>query len=272
MPTGLWTAASGAGAQSQSVDIVANNLANVDTTGFKKDGPTFREYLASVERVHGTEDIPRGAIKEKEFYPLDGRDQSFVVVDGTYTSFRQGSFRPTNSPLDLALEGPGFLEVSTPAGIRYTRAGNLKVGLDGKLVTNDGHAILSAGPGGLATGADPAARFINLRDRNRININTQGEIWSGDELVGRLSVVEFKDLNKVKKRGGSLLENTEPNNFADTRPVTLVRQGALENSNVNPIEEMTNLIKANRLYEHDLKAIKTYNDLLGREANDLGKL
>ncbi|MGK5087212.1 flagellar hook-basal body complex protein, partial [Bdellovibrionota bacterium FG-2] len=139
MATGMWTAVSGAVAQQQNVDVVANNLANADTLGFKKDAPTFKEYLASVERNHDGGDVPRGMIKEKEFYLLDGKDQAMVINDGTYTNFKQGNLKVTQAPLDVALDGPGFLEVSTPAGIRYTRQGSLKMAMDGRLVTSEGY-------------------------------------------------------------------------------------------------------------------------------------
>jgi flagellar basal-body rod protein FlgF len=301
LATGMWTAASGAAAQSQAVEMVANNLANSDTLAFKKDTPTFKDYLAVQERDHGPQDIQRGPIKEKEFYPLDGRDQTFVIVDGTYTNFKQGSLKVTQAPLDVALDGPGFLEVSTPAGIRYTRQGSLKVATDGRLVTSDGNPVLASSPGGLAAaqlaqnqqqsqggpnsanGAqgrapagltpDVAARFINLRDRgSNLNINPQGEIYAGEELVGKLSVVEFQNPNLLRKQGGSLFDNQGATNVPINPDHTQLHQGMLETSNVNPVEEMTNLIKANRLFEEDLKAMKTYGEMMGRESNDIGKL
>lgn len=294
----MWTAVSGASAQQQAVDTVANNLANSDTLGFKKDLPTFKEYLTTVERIHDPEDIPRGPIKDKDFFPIDGRDQAFVTVDGTHTNFKQGNLRVTQSPLDVAMDGPGFLEVSTPNGSRYTRQGSLKIAMDGRLVTNEGFPVLAAQPGGLAAaqpalaqpqgqggpdangtqgrvpaGQNPqdAARFINLKDRTRVQINQGGEIWAGDELIAKLSVTEFTDQSKLRKYGGQLFENRDPANAVNPQR-TDVRQGMLETSNVNPVEEMTNLIKANRLYEHDLKAMRTFDGMLGREANDIGKL
>ncbi len=274
----MWTAVSGAAAQAQAVDIVANNLANADTVGFKKDAPSFKEYLATVERTPGTVDIPRGPITDKDLHPLDGRDQAFVVVDGTHTNFRQGPLRVTNSPLDLALDGPGFVEVSTPNGSRFTRAGSFKLAADGKLVTTDGYPVLASQAGGLAAanavpGAQgDAARYINLRDRGtHLSVTQAGEIYSGDELVAKLSVVEFTDPSKARKIGGALFENKDPAN-AKPAEKTIVRQGVLEGSNVNPIEEMTNLIKANRMFEQDLKALKTYGEMMGRESNDLGKI
>jgi flagellar basal-body rod protein FlgG len=269
----MWTAAAGASAQAQNLDVIANNLANSDTPAFKKDMPTFKEYLATTERVHIPEDIPRGPIKDKEFYPLDGRDQSYVVMDGTHTSFRQGNLRVTQGQLDIALDGPGFLEVSTPKGIRFTRQGSLKVLADGKLATSDGFPVLSSEPVGISTNIqDPQARMINLRDRGgRFVINELGEIYAGGELVGRLSVSEFRDSKGLHKIGSHLFENLDPTNRRQAGQ-TVVRQGVLETSNVNPIEEMTQMIQTNRLFEADLKSLKTYGELLGKEANEIGKL
>jgi flagellar basal-body rod protein FlgG len=194
------------------------------------------------------------------------------------------------------MDGPGFLEISTPQGVRYTRHGSLKLAMDGRLVTTEGYPVLASQPGGLAAqpvpnaqpgqggpqtqggvavGRNPAAdaaRFINLRDRGtNFSISDRGELYAGDELVAKLSVVEFGDNQKLRKAGGTLFENTDPvNAVAPSR--TQIRQGVIETSNVNPVEEMTKLIQANRLFEHDLKAMKTYGELLGREANDIGKL
>ena len=278
MATGMWTAASGASAQSQNLELIANNLANSDSAAFKKDIPTFKEYLSYVETEHEAADIPRGPIKDKDFYPLDGRDQAFVVMDGTHVNYEQGSLRVTQAQFDIAMDGPGFFEISTPEGVRFTRQGSLKVGPDGRLLTTQGHPVLAAEPGGLAAaaptgaGADVAARFINVRDRGaHFTINGMGEIYAGDDLVAKLSVAEFGDLKKLKKLGAQLFENKDPTNRVPVKN-TLVRQGMIETSNVNPIEEMTNLIKANRLFEQDLKALKTYNELMGKEANEVGKI
>ena len=271
----MWTAASGAIAQAQNLDVIANNLANADTLAYKKDTPTFKEYLAVVEREHPTADIPRGPIKDSEFYPIDGRDQAFVTLDGTHINFRQGGVRVTHHPLDLALQGPGFLEVSTPSGIRYSRAGNLKVISDGRLVTSEGYPVLAIQPvnplNPLAPVNDPAARHIYLRDRSKnLMISSRGEISSGEDPVAQLSLVEFQDPRKLRKAG----ENLYQDKGAKPGPAefTVLQQGMLETSNVNPVEEMVNMIKANRLFEHDMKSLKTYGDLLGKEANEVGKL
>lgn len=269
----MWTAAAGAVAQAQNLDVIANNLANADTAGFKKDLPTFKEYLATVERAEAPKDISPAPIKDKDFYPLDGRDQAFVVMDGTHTSFKQGGLRVTQAQLDIAMDGPGFLEVNTPVGIRFTRHGSLKIAPDGKLVTSEGYSVLASKPGGISTNtSDPASRFINVKDKGpQFSISPKGELFSGGDLIAQLSVAEFQDTRKLTKTGGQLFENRDPANQTEPNQ-TWVRQGVIETSNVNPIEEMTNMIKANRLFEADLKALKTYGELMGREANDVGKL
>ena len=299
MASGIWNATAGAVAQSQVVDTVANNLANADTMGFKKDSVTFKEFLAAQERADVTADIPRGPVKDKDFYPLDGKDQAFVVVDGSYANFRPGHLKITNAALDVAVDGPGFFEVSTPSGVRYTRHGSFKVATDGRLVTTDGFPVLASQPGGLAadnpntaqlvnqpqsgqgrletqggvaTEAGVAARFINLKDAHgRVSISPGGEIYSGSELLAKLSVREFLDARKLRKAGNVLFENKDPVNLKNAERSEL-RQGMLETSNVNPVEEMTALIQANRLFEQDLKSMKTYGELMQREANDIGKL
>jgi flagellar basal body rod protein FlgG len=128
-------------------------------------------------------------------------------------------------------------------------------------------------PGGPLGGlANVVGRYVNLRDRGSyLTISDQGEIYDREDLVAKLSVVEFKNLGKLKKSGAQLFENKDPANSMKSSN-TLIRQGVLEGSNVNPIEEMTNLINANRLFEQDLKALKTYGELMGKEANEVGKL
>ena len=279
MGGGIYTAASGAIAQSESLEVIANNLANADTPAFKKDMPTFREYLSVAEHPSAVMDIPRGPIRDKDFYPLDGRDQSFVVMDGTHTSHRQGNLRVTHLPLDIALEGKGFIEVLTPNGVRYTRQGSLKLGADGKLLTSQGFMVLARDDRSQAAVDDPnpQGRALSLAAQpSKLAINAEGEIYAGDQFLGQISIVEFQQIERLKKHGNELFENRDPANRLMPSPgapnSTLVHQGLLEHSNVNPIEEMGRLIQAHRLFEHDLKAIKTYGEMLAKESNEIGKL
>lgn len=269
----LWPAVSGAMARDQQIEVISNNLANVNTNGFKRDDVSFREYLSKNEKMMDiAEDIPRSPIKDKDLYPLDGRDQSFVVVNGTQTKFTTGGFKVTDNPMDIALDGPGFFEISTPQGVRYTRAGNFKLSAEGKIVTADGNPVLAKGAEGET--ADPAAREISIGDRGgALHINDRGELFMGDEKVAQLSIVEFGDLNFIRKVGSSKFENKDAVKNPAQEPLkTAAKQGMVETSNVNPVQEISNLIRANRMFEQDLKAMKTVNEMLSKEVNDIGKM
>jgi flagellar basal-body rod protein FlgG len=279
MSKALWPAVSGAVARDHQVEVIANNLANVNTNGFKKDDVSFKEYLSKNEKMSDLgEDIPRSPIKDKDLYPLDGRDQSFVVVHGTHPIHKTGGQKVTDNPLDVALDGPGFFEISTPQGIRYTRAGSFKISSEGRLETSEGHPVLSAAestPGEPVRGpaSEAAGRYINLTGREgAIHINDRGEMYVGDDKVTDLSVVEFNDLRSLRKTGGLNFENKDPKNPAIQAQKTSLKQGIIETSNVNPVEEISNLIRANRMFEQDLKAMKTVNEMMQKEVNDIGKM
>ena len=273
MSKALWPAVSGAIARDHQVEVIANNLANVNTNGYKRDDVSFKEYMAKDEKMNDlVEDIPRSPIKDKDLYPMQGRDQAFVIVNGTQTKFSPGGQKITDNPLDLALDGPGFFEVSTPSGIRYTRAGSFKMSPDGKLVTTDGHPVLSASNANDGE-ADPVARYISLSGREgQVHINDHGEVYMNDEKVAQLSVVEFENTDPLRKVGSNYFENKSPQRSPATAVNTSVRQGVIETSNVNPVTEISNLIRANRMFEQDLKAIKTVNEMMQKESNDIGKM
>ncbi len=249
--------------------MIANNLANIDTPSFKKDVATFHEYLAHAEKVQDPHDIPAGRIQDKDFYPLDARDQSYVIMDGTHSMFKQGGLRVTQAPLDVAIDGPGFFEVLTPSGIRYARGGSMKIGVDGSLVTEQGYPLLSAD----GEASQPQARKISMRDtQGPISISNAGDIFAGGTILASLRVVEFPSTQGLKKQGSLLFENTNPQLVPHDALQTVVRQGVLETSNVQPISEMAEMIQANRLFEQDLKALKTVGEMLGREVSDIGKI
>lgn len=269
----LWPAVSGAMARDHQIEVISNNLANVNTNGFKRDDVSFKEYLSKKEKMDMEgEEIPRSPIKDKDLYPLDGRDQSFVVVNGTHTKFSTGGFKVTDNPLDIALNGPGFYEISTPTGVRYTKAGSFKISSEGKIVTSEGHPVLAKGAEGEE--GDAAGREISIKDREgALHVNERGDVYMGDEKVAQLSIVEFSDLNQIRKIGSANFENKDPvKNPTTAATNTLVKQGMVETSNVNPVQEISNLIRANRMFEQDLKAMKTVNEMLSKEVNDIGKM
>jgi flagellar basal-body rod protein FlgG len=294
-PSGIWTAVSGGMAQSQNVDIIANNLANANTTGFKKDTPTFKEYLTAVERPPSPAvDIPRTAFKDSDFYHTDGREHAMVNLEKVHVDHGQGTFKPTNSPFDMAIDGAGFFTVQTPSGYMFTRAGDFKVNAQGQLVTVDGLPVLALGPEAAAPeapgrapaavnpfappapGAQPALVPITLADTlaagQKIHVTSDGQVYAGSEQLATIAVAEFADAKLLKKVSSTLYENPDPANVPRVSVASRVRQGFIEASNVNPVSEVVNLIKANRMFESNMKAIKAYSDMAGKEANEVGKL
>ncbi|MBI3543439.1 MAG: flagellar basal-body rod protein FlgF [Deltaproteobacteria bacterium] len=311
-PNGLWTAVSGGMAQSQNLDIIANNLANTNTAGFKKDSPTFKEFLTAVERPPSPDiDIPRTAFKDSDFYHFDGREHAMVNLDKITTDHTQGSFKNTNAPFDMAIDGAGFFAVQTPNGLMYTRSGDFKVNGEGQLVNQEGYPVLAlsgdaaeaASPANQQPPQQPAApeaarnpaslnpftapypapdggkallKPISLKDAiqtgHKIHVSPEGEIYADDEQIAKLAVAEFADPRLLKKENTTLYSNPDAANVPRIDGGSRVRQGFLEQSNVNPVSELVNLLKANRLFESNMRAIKAYNDMAGKEANEVGKL
>lgn len=263
---GIYAAVSGAMAQESRLDTIANNLANVNTTSFKKDRQVFSEYLAAHERPDDQIKIPRVTASIESFYDTNGGDTAYVNPAGTYTNFSQGSLKSTGSPLDLALEGKGFFEIMTDQGVRYTRNGSLNVDGNGRLVTREGHAILREGQG------DPSQRILTVGSRN-ITVSQSGDIFDGGNLIGRIGVVEFQNMDDLQKVGSS---NYMLKANATSVPVSVregrVHQGFTETSNVNVIEEMTDMITANRVFEATQQAIKAHDHLDDKLINGVGKL
>jgi len=280
MSKGLWPAVSGSIAQSERLDAVANNLANTDTSGFKRDQVAFQAVLSSATSAAQKEDIPRHAYTEKDFHKLDGAQSAYAMVEGTYTDFAQGRAKLTGNPLDVSLEGKGFLEVLGPQGVRYTRHGSLKLSSEGMLVTTDGFPVLSAGGGQDATVGKAVpreelmARAIRLDTSKpgKLTITADGKIFQERAQVSQLAVTEFVDTKLLQKEGNSLFRNDAAANVSQEASGTRIEQGVLETSNVNSVSEMVELIRANRMFEANEKVIRTYGDMEGRAVNEIGKL
>ncbi|MEI8347644.1 MAG: flagellar hook basal-body protein, partial [Pseudomonadota bacterium] len=181
----LWVPVSGAIAQEKNVEVIANNVANANTPGFKRDQLTFKEYLTALEKGQDGIDLPNGEWRPEDFYRSQGAENAYVKVDGSYTIHDQGPLTPTGNPLDLAVNGPGFFEVLTPNGVRYTRKGNFSLNKDGNLVTDEGFPVLSKlnlperAPGSEeGPGKDipsPEQRKINV-GQGKVVVNLEGEV------------------------------------------------------------------------------------------------
>jgi flagellar basal-body rod protein FlgF len=139
----IWVPLSGQIAQQRKVETIANNIANANTAGFKKDRLTFKEHLTALDKGLDDVDVPREDWSPNDFYKTQGSQNAHVKVDGSYTVHEQGQLNPTNNPLDFALHGKGFFEVLTPHGVRFTRKGNFAVSKEGELITDSGFKLLS---------------------------------------------------------------------------------------------------------------------------------
>ncbi len=271
---GVYTALSGAIAQTLKMDTIANNIANVNTTGFKKDQQTFSEYLTAMEKEQDVMKVPRMPASIESFYELNGGDKAFVDAAGTYTNFEQGSLKSTGGKLDVAIEGAGFFEVGTPNGVKLTRAGNFTVDGNGQLVTKDGYPVLmepAEGADGLVAGENFESRTVRISGTAAINISDGGEVFEGETKIGKLSVVNAANTDALQKIGNSyytLKENMNAEISSIKAPS--LKQGFLETSNVNIINEMTDMIMAQRVFEGTQKAISAYDNMSDKLINQVG--
>ena len=271
----IWVPVSGAIAQQRNVDTIANNVANANTPGFKKDQLVFKEHLTVFSKGVDQVDLPNKEWSPDDFYHSNGAENAKVKVDGSYTDFSQGQLRPTQNPLDVALSGKGFFEVLSPNGIRYTRRGTFTVSSEGKLVTNQGYPVLSRlDPASLQAGGDlakPADRSISIGSDARVSVTFSGDIFQKGQQIGKLSVVEFDDVHALRKEGSATFINNDFKNIS-TKPIQAsVRQGFVEESNVNAVSEMSSLIQATRHFQTIQRAMKAYDNIAQKGVNEIAK-
>lgn len=275
----LWVPLSGAIAQQRNVETIANNVANVNTPGFKRDQVVFKEYLAALEKGGDQQgiDLPQKEWKPEDFYRSYNAEDSFVKVDGSYTVHEQGQLAQTGNFFDNALSGPGFYEVLTPNGVRFSRSGAFSISNEGKLVTDQGFLVLSKDAPPIATAdgklnlaTTPESRAINI-GAGKFSVSLDGEVFNGQNKVANLALTEFNDIHALKKEGNNLFINPDQKNIKVGESKTSVHQGFVEQSNVNAVGEMTNLINANRNFESIQRVIKTYDTMSAKAVNEISK-
>lgn len=274
----LWVPLSAAIAQQKNVETIANNVANANTPGFKKDQAIFREHLTAVENAENLDiDLPQKEWKPEDFYRSQGVEDAFVKVDGVYTVHEQGQLTPTGNHFDTALNGPGFYEVLSPHGVRYTRSGSFSINAQGQLVTTRGELVLKKDnapvinqDGSMSFASPPESRAITVGG-TKFSITHDGQIFGGENKIGDLSVVEFNDVKELEKEGSSLYKNQNLANLKIGESKTSVNQGFVEQSNVNAVNEMSNLINANRNFESIQRVIKTYDNMSQKAVNEISK-
>ena len=202
------------------MSVVANNVANINTDGFKAQNLLFEEYVMPVAR-------------DKDFAFPD-QPLSYTQDWATSNDFTNGAIAQTGNTLDIALQGKGFFAVQTPAGERWTRAGALKIDSTGLLVTDNGHPVLSEGG---EIRFDPAETDIQF--------NQDGSILTSSGNKGVLRLVEFDDLQTLKRQGDNLFSGGTPKPASST----VLVQGALERSNVSGVLQVAEMIRVNRSYQ-----------------------
>lgn len=228
----------------REIDIVANNVANADTTGFKVEQLMLGTEIGQRAR---NDAIRPGA--------------SFVLDNGVGRDFGQGAMKATGRPLDFAIEGDGaFFAVQDGAnGQAYTRDGAFTLDPEGRLTTKQGQAVLGGG-----------AEIVLDPELGQPTVGADGTITQAGEITGRLSVVRFDTLAVLEKGGDGLYRNSSNVQPAEA-PDAKILQGTLEASNVNPLIEITNLVEISRAYESVTRMIENNNDLSRRAVERLGK-
>lgn len=250
MLRGLYTAAAGMLTVTTSTDALAGNLANVNTTGYKANRMNFQTF-------------PEMLINR-----LDRQEQQAVgsLVNGSqvyrsFISFTPGAVHETGGTLDMAIHGDGFFTVKSPEGKTfYTRAGNFSMDAQGYLITQNGDYVQGA-QGNIQ---------INSADQP-VMVTQQGTITAKGRTVGQLSVARFQDNQTLERVSDNLYQTTPASRPATGGAGFKVQQGALEESNVNPVMELVNNIQGMRLYEALQKNIHMHNEALGKAVNDVGR-
>lgn len=227
----------------RQLDVVANNMANINTSGFKNEALLFEEYVMPVAKDQGFE------------YP--DQPLSYTQDWATVHDFATGAIMQTGGTFDVALQGDGFLTVQTPDGPRYTKNGELKLDNTGLLVTNNGHPVLSRG-GEVRFGPE----------ETNITFGEDGSILSSAGNKGELAIVRFENAQVLSREGSNLFSGGTP--IQDR--LTQVVQGFVERSNVSGITEMANMIRINRAYQSLTQIMKRQDDLRSQAIQTLGKL
>jgi flagellar basal-body rod protein FlgF len=233
MASGIYTAMTGAVAQSQALDVAANNIANAETTGFRAERMTFAETMAKRQ------------------------DQIQVGISGSRADATHGEIRDTGNPLDAAIDGEGYFALNTPAGVRYTRAGDFRLDDSGNLVSADGFQVRADGGGSLSVPSD--AQDVHIAD--------DGSLVADGDIVGQIQISKFAPASLSKEGGRNFVASAAP--LASDEP-PIVLGGALEGSNFQAVRGVIDLVKISRVYEALHRMVETYKQLDERTARDIG--
>ena len=245
MSGGMYLAASGAMVQQLRLEMLANNIANINTIGHKGEKSVFRvETQAATDQQAGDNTVQALSPYAPPFY--------------TMVDFSQGAMRQTGNPLDVAISGRGLFSVDTPDGIQYTRQGSFTLDPAGVLVTQDGFPVL--GDGGPIT-----------IEGGQVSIDMEGSVIVDGDTVGQLQLTAFNDEGVLKKVGNGRFTVDDPNTAGQTPEGSTINQGYLETSNVNAVQAMTEMIETSRAFEAYQKVIQTVDDATSKSISDVGR-
>jgi flagellar basal body rod protein FlgG len=236
------TAASGLRARMESLDLLANNVANASTGGYKADREFYSLYTAPESQ-----------------YADEG--STMPLIQKPWTDFSQGLVHDTGSPLDVALSGPGFFGVNGPSGPLYTRNGNFRLSAAGTLVSADGYAV-----------RNDAGTTVTLQPGRPFEIAADGTIRQDGVVAGKLEVVNFPDSGGLVKQGANYFRAADPSLRPSAPSATEVEQGRLEDSNTGPAEAAVRLVSVMRQFEMLQKAINLANEMTQQAVQQVAKV
>lgn len=236
MDRAVFVALSGAVLQERRLEALTDNLANINTPGFKKVKPVFSNAM-----------------------PFSGGPRVFSVAKESALDMSQGVLENTGGRLDVALKGSGFFSVNTPIGVRYTRNGGFSIGKDNTLVTSDGSAVLGEKGAIRLSGADVA-------------IDAEGNIRDNGALVDKLKIIDFDNAGLLRREGSYFSAAVPGVRETAAARNTQVEQGYREVSNVNVVQAMTTMIEAMRAYETNSKMIQTLDDMTRKSIDEVGRV
>ena len=256
MSGSIYMAATGALAYEKQLQLLSNNLANVNTAGFKKDRGRFREFNLSEASANNTLPLQSRQLSAPEYW----------MEFSSYTDFSAGALKKTGNPFDLALSGNGFFCVRTPDGIMYTRRGDFTVNADEVLVTQEGWPVLGRG-------GDIQIQLSKLSaDKGEFSISEDGTVTVDGSEVDRLRIVDFTQSHALEKAGHNYYRALKPRALEELDENFMVSQGFLELSNVDTIRMMTEMIEVLRGYESYQKIMRSVDDMNAKLINDVGRL
>ncbi|MBE6445554.1 MAG: flagellar basal-body rod protein FlgF [Alphaproteobacteria bacterium] len=230
----------------KQMDIISNNMANMNTAGFKQDEALFTSYMVQTEDAKGIGSAP--------LY--------FTEDFGSFQNFAEGAIMDTGNTFDVAIKGDAFFCLETKAGEMYTRKGQFSLSSEGMLVTSDGDIVLSQNN-------EP---LFFAPGETEITITETGDVMTENGVIGRLKLATFADNQKLLKVAGTMFENVDGNAMEVANDNVVVIQGAVEKSNVNAIEEMTRLINVQRSYEYVQQMIDEEHERLSNTISTYAQL